>query len=78
MEDFAVKMDERRKKEAEEAKGGKKKIKYNAKGDSDESDVVSDSDPSDDNLDSDQLLKLIPKKCGKVKYLRGVEKVAKP
>ena len=45
----------------------------------DESDAASDSEPSDDNLDSDQIMKLIPKKCGKIKYLTGLgEKKKKP
>lgn len=50
----------------------KKKVKYNTCKDSDESDGVSDSEPSDDNLDSEQLMKLVPKKFGKSKYLKGV------
>ena len=40
-----------------------------------ESDDASDSAPSDDNLDEDAILKLIPKKYGKRKFLKGVEDV---
>jgi preprotein translocase subunit SecD len=53
----------------------KRKINYNIKGD--ESDGASDSQPSDDNLDQDEILKLIPKKFGKSKYLRGEEEKKK-
>ena len=49
----------------------KKKVKYNVK-DSDENDALSDSKPSDDNLDTEDIMKLIPKKFGKSKYLKGV------
>lgn len=38
-----------------------------------ESDALSDSEPSDDNLDEDQILKLIPKKLKQRKYLKGLE-----
>ena len=54
----------------------KRKINYNIKG-GDESDGASDSQPSDDNLDADEILKLIPKKFGKSKYLKGVEEKKK-
>lgn len=53
----------------------KQKINYNIKGD--ESDGASDSQPSDDNLDSDDMLKLIPKKYGKSKYLKGKDEEKK-
>lgn len=53
----------------------KRKINYNIKGD--ESDGASDSQPSDDNLDQDEILKLIPKKFGKSKYLKGEEEKKK-
>ena len=53
----------------------KPKINYNIK--ADESDGASDSQPSDDNLDSDEILKLIPKKLGKGKYLKGEEEKKK-
>jgi uncharacterized protein (DUF2164 family) len=33
--------------------------------------------PSEDNLDADQILKLIPKKLGKKKYLKGIEEKKK-
>jgi hypothetical protein len=38
-----------------------------------ESDDESDSEPSEDNLDEDQILALIPKKFGKRKYLKGLD-----
>ena len=41
--------------------------------DDDESDAISDSEPSEDNLDDDQILKLIPKKYGKQKFIKGIE-----
>lgn len=41
------------------------------------SDGASDSAPSDDNLDDEEIIKLIPKKYGKRKYVRGVEEVKK-
>jgi len=34
--------------------------------------LESDSAPSDDNLDNDEIMQLIPKKYQKCKYLRGV------
>ena len=37
----------------------------------------SDSEPSDDNLEQEQIMKLIPKKWGKRKYLRGIEEKKK-
>ena len=56
----------------------KKKVNYNVQHISDgESDMESDSGPSDDNLDQDQILKLIPKKFGKLKYIRGLEETKK-
>lgn len=53
----------------------KRKVNYNIKEDG--SDGESDSEPSEDNLDADQILKLIPKKLGKKKYLKGVEEKKK-
>ena len=50
----------------------KRKINYNLKDTGDDSNSASDSQPSDDNLDQDEMLKLIPKKYGKGKYLKGV------
>lgn len=47
------------------------KVKYNSK-DSDDSDALSDSEPSDDNLEAGEIMKLIPKKFGKQRYLKGV------
>ena len=62
----------------EEGSSKKIKVNYNLK-DNDGSDGESDSEPSEDNLDSDQILKLIPKKFGKKKYLKGLdEKKKKP
>lgn len=52
----------------------KKKINYNCR---DSSDGASDSEPSEDNLDSEQIMKLIPKKYGKTKYLKGLEETKK-
>jgi hypothetical protein len=52
-----------------------RKINYNIK--QEESDGASDSEPSDDNLDQDEIMKLIPKKFGKKKYLKGVEEKKK-
>lgn len=60
--------------EKAEEEGEKKKINYKIK---DDSDGDSDSGPSDDNLDSDEILKLIPKKYGNKKYLRGIEETKK-
>ena len=60
--------------ENEPVEGEKRKINYNIK---DDSDGASDSEPSDDNLDQDEILKLIPKKFGKKKYLRGMEEKKK-
>ena len=73
MDDFVNKQDAKKKLEADK---GKKKIKYNG-GESDESDALSDSEPSDDNLDSSEIMKLIPKRFGRAKYLRGLEEVKK-
>ena len=66
-----------KKSKTEKMKDGneKQKINYNIK--ADESDGASDSQPSDDNLDSDEILKLIPKKFGKSKYLKGKEEEKK-
>lgn len=55
----------------------KQKIKYKIHNSDDESNAESDSGPSEDNLDQDQILKLIPKKFGKNKYLRGLEETKK-
>jgi hypothetical protein len=49
----------------------KKKVKYNTK-EGDNSEAESDSEPSDDNLDQNEIMKLIPKKFGKAKYLKGL------
>ena len=38
---------------------------------------MSDSEPSGDNLDDDEILKLIPKKLNKKKYLKGLEEKEK-
>jgi hypothetical protein len=51
--------------------GSSYKVKYNSK-DSDDSDALSDSEPSDDNLEAGEIMKLIPKKFGKQKYLKGI------
>lgn len=49
------------------------KVKYTVKESDDEASAAeSDSGPSDDNLDDDEIMKLIPKKFGKNKYIRGV------
>lgn len=40
---------------------------------SDKSNSESDSQPSEDNLDPDYMLKLIPKKLRKNKYIGGIE-----
>lgn len=53
----------------------KKKVKYR---NSDDSDCASDSEPSDDNLDQAEIMKLIPKKLGKAKYLKGLLEKKKP
>ena len=37
---------------------------------------MSDSEPSEDNLEEDQIMALIPKKFGKKKFLKGVEETA--
>lgn len=56
----------------------KKKVNYNIVDKEDQaSDEASDSEPSADNLDQDSILKLIPKKFGKNKYLKGVEQTKK-
>lgn len=72
IEDISAKKGER----LETTEKKKKQQKYVVK-DTDDSDVNSDSEPSDDNLDQDQLLKLIPKKCSKFKYLHGIEEKKK-
>lgn len=55
----------------------KKKVKYNLK-DAEDTDAQSDSEPSDDNLDENDIMKLLPKKFGKAKYLKGVMEKKKP
>ena len=55
----------------------KQKIVYKVHQSDGESNAESDSGPSDDNLDQDQILKLIPKKFGKNKYLRGLDEIKK-
>ena len=56
-----------------------KKLNYNKRDKDDESDALSDSDPSDDNLDEAEMMKIIPKKFGKKKFLKGLdEKKKKP
>ena len=54
---------------------GNKKMNFKVKdsADDEESDAISDSEPSEDNLDDDQIMKLIPKKYGKQKYIKGIE-----
>lgn len=52
---------------------GSKKVNYNLKESKDESDGASDSEPSEDNLEDEQIMKLIPKKFGKKKFIKGVE-----
>ena len=58
-------------------KNQKQKISYKVHQSDEESNAESDSGPSDDNLDQDQILKLIPKKYGKNKYLKGIEETKK-
>ena len=60
---------------ATEGKQKKRKVNYNIKDEG--SDGESDSEPSEDNLDADQILKLIPKKFGKKKYIKGVDEQKK-
>lgn len=56
-----------------------KKLNYNVRDKSEESDAASDSEPSEDNLDEGEMMKIIPKKFGKKKFLKGVdEKKKKP
>lgn len=56
-----------------------KRAKYNLRDRADESDAQSDSEPSEDNLEEDQICKLIPRKWGKKRFLKGVdEKKKKP
>lgn len=58
---------------------GKKKAKYYLRDRADSSDAQSDSEPSEDNLEEDQIGKLIPKKWNKKRYLKGIdEKKKKP
>ena len=57
-----------------EEEGEKRKVNYIIK---DDSDGDSDSGPSDDNLDVDEILKLIPKKYGNRRYLKGIEEKKK-
>ena len=45
----------------------------------DDNDASSDSEPSEDNLEEDQIMKLVPKKYGKKKFIKGIdEKKKKP
>jgi len=55
----------------------KKHAKYNLRDRADESDAQSDSEPSEDNLEEDQICKLIPKKWGKKRYLKGIDEKKK-
>ena len=43
----------------------------------DESDAASDSEPSEDNLEEDQIMKLVPKKYGKKKFIKGIDEKKK-
>lgn len=54
----------------------KKKIEYKEDEES-ASDGASDSEPSEDNLEDDAIMKLIPKKLGKKKYIKGIEEKKK-
>lgn len=54
-----------------------KHAKYNLRDRADESDAQSDSEPSEDNLEEDQICKLIPKKWGKKRYLKGIDEKKK-
>lgn len=56
---------------------GKKKAKYNLRDRADESDAQSDSEPSEDNLEEDQICRLIPKKWGKKRFLKGLDEKKK-
>ena len=38
-----------------------------------ESDVDNQSDPSGDNLDTSEIMKFLPKKLAKAKYIKGLE-----
>lgn len=54
----------------------KKKAKlYNIRdgNDESESDAASDSEPSEDNLEEDQIMKLVPKKIGKKRFIKGID-----
>ena len=65
--------------QSEKKVGSKKKAKYNLRDRADSSDAESDSEPSEDNFDEDQICKLIPKKWNKKRYLKGIdEKKKKP
>lgn len=55
----------------------KRKAKYNLRDKADESDAQSDSEPSEDNLEEDQICKLIPKKWGKKRFLKGIDEKKK-
>lgn len=55
----------------------KKLAKYNLRDKADESDAQSDSEPSEDNLKEDEICKLIPKKWGKKRYLKGLDEKKK-
>ena len=63
--------------EEAEVKEKKKRLNYNARDKNEESDALSDSEPSEDNLDEDAMMKIIPKKLGKKKYLKGLEEKKK-
>jgi hypothetical protein len=54
---------------------GKKKLNYSTNDNSDDSDALSDSEPSEDNFEEELILKLIPKKYGKKKYITGNDEV---
>jgi len=56
----------------------KKKAKYDEpENDDSGSDAQSDSEPSEDNLEDDAIMKLIPKKLGKKKFIKGLEEKKK-
>jgi hypothetical protein len=55
----------------------KKRINFQVRDLDEEESNGSDSEPSDGNLEDDQLMQLIPKKLGKFKFLRGVEEEKK-
>jgi hypothetical protein len=55
----------------------KKRINFQVRDLDEEESNGSYSEPSDGNLEDDQLMQLIPKKLGKFKFLRGVEEEKK-